>query len=345
MTFPELRRSCARVSPLCFMNIIHWIIVYMVIINVCVFGGGGSRGGGGIRGGGLSRGGGGSRSSLNSGSRSSLNSGSRSRLNSGSRVLVYGSSFNGLHQVVDQGEYHETHEESHAHEPPSYSHSTKRLTYFTYYPIDYISFRCRNCNSSEQYPVYKHMLPSYVFAYIESFCRYREVLTGLSLYNLARTNAENYSHYYTPRPNEICSLQIVESSHFEEIEFPCFMISTFIEPEPTTKVNYSSLIDISLLQIDVSPFLTDRNSALEVTDEQKCVICRNLTIYKKMYFVPCALLIEYANSLTESGIPAYIWLPILPVLFGITVTFIRFVWFPDEKVKEDKEYESVKDKV
>ncbi|XP_047021846.1 uncharacterized protein LOC124631476 isoform X2 [Helicoverpa zea] len=312
------------------MNRIHWIIVYMFIINFCVTAKGGrGSGGGGSRGGGRSRGGGGRFRAHSPGG--SL-SGSRSRLRAGSRVLIFGRPIAGSHGE----DYYESHEESHTQEPPSYSHLTKSLTHFTYHPPDYINFTCHNCSSSVLYPVYKPMLPTYVFACKESRSRYRDVLAGLCLYNLARTTLTvgNYSRHYMPRSSESCSLQIIEFSHFEEMEFPCFMISTFIEPAPTTNVNDSSLIDITLLQIDVSPFLMDNNSAIEVTNEQECVIWYNLTIVKeaRVHHFSCALLKEYANSLTESGIPAYIWLPVL--VLSVMVSCIGCVWYREKRSKK-----------
>ncbi|XP_021185055.3 uncharacterized protein LOC110372578 isoform X1 [Helicoverpa armigera] len=337
MFFPELRRSRARSSSLRSMNIVHWILVYMFIINVVVFAGG-SRGGGG----GGSRGGGGSHGL--GGSRGSSLSGSRSSLSSGSRVLLYGKSFGGSFRTYDQG-HQESHEESHAHEPPSYSHSTKRLTHFDYHPPDIISFTCRNCSSSELYPVYNDKLPSYVFACKESFCKYRELLAGLSLYNLARTTVfiGEYSRLYMPRSNERCSLQIVElvePSHVEETEFPCFMISTFLKPETMSQIDNSDSIDVTSLQIDVSPFLEDfYYFALEVTD-QECVVSHD---NNELFHVPCKLLMKYANTVTEYGVPAYFWFPALVAcIIGACVAYCRYA---ECKAKKNKKKEVVQEDV
>nr|XP_021185057.2 uncharacterized protein LOC110372578 isoform X2 [Helicoverpa armigera] len=224
----------------------------------------------------------------------------------------------------------------------SHHYVTKSHTHYTYHPPNHIMFTCRTCSSTELYPVYRPLPPTYVYTYKDSDSRFRDVLTGLSLYNLGRSSAtgSSYAHHYTPRSEEKCSLQIIERSHFEETEFPCFMISTFIETEPesTNTLNDPGQVDISSSKIDVEAFVKDQGPALKVTNDQECVLWHNLTMHKERNHVPCALLKEYADTVRQAGVPAYIWVPILLTII-ISVYFCCLCYC--KKKEKDKEKEAV----
>lgn len=222
---------------------------------------------------------------------------------------------------------HSSYHGSHGH------HVTASHTHYTYHPPRHVMYTCRHCSSTEMYPVYRPMPPTYVYMYKESGSRYADILTGLSLYNLGRSTSMGWarSHEYYAQPGERCSLQIIERSHFEETEFPCFMISSFVE-STVAKGNDSRQVDISSSKIDVKPFLKDNGPALQVTNEQECVLWHNLTMHKERNHVPCALLKEYANTVRQSGVPTYIWLPTL--LGTIIAIYLCCACFCRKKEKE-----------
>lgn len=107
-------------------------------------------------------------------------------------------------------------------------------------------------------------------------------------------------------------MQVVDQKHFEETPVPCFMISTFLEraaAEPNGP--HPNQLDITSPQIDVNNFINATGAPLDVTSEQECVIWHNSTMNKERSKVPCALLKKYAETLKPSGVPVYIWLPVL----------------------------------
>lgn len=236
----------------------------------------------------------------------------------------------GGHGGSHGGHGHSSHSSSHGSHG---RHVTASHAHYTYHPPRYIAFTCRHCSSSELYPVYRPTPPKYVYIYKDSGSRYRDILTGLSLYNLGRSTTIGWSHWhhYASSPGERCSLQVIERAHFEETEFPCFMISSFIETT-TMKVNNSRLVDIASSQINVKPFLKDTGPPLVVSMDQECVLWHNLTMHKERNHVPCALLKEYANTVRPSGVPVYIWLPTL--LGTVIAVYLCCECFCKKKEKE-----------
>ena len=85
------------------------------------------------------------------------------------------------------------------------------------------------------------------------------------------------------------------------------MISTFVDSSVTDD---SHPVDIKSSSNDVKPFVKDTGPALEVTDEQECVLWHNLTTHKEQNHVPCALLKKYADSVRQT-VPTNIWMPTL----------------------------------
>ncbi|CAH0604846.1 unnamed protein product [Chrysodeixis includens] len=226
------------------------------------------------------------------------------------------------------------HAERTAHHGAHGRHMSASHAHYTYHPPRYIAFTCRHCTSAEIYPVYRLTPPAYVYAYKDSGSRYRDILTGLSLYNLGRAAHIGWfhTHQYTVRPEERCSLQVIEKAHFEEFEFPCFMISSFIETGGKKPSNKTRLVDIASSQINVKPFIRDTGPPLEVTKDQECVLWHNLTTQKERNHVPCALLKEYANTVKPAGVPVYIWLPTL--LGTVIAVYLCCECFCKNKEKE-----------
>ncbi|VVC95318.1 unnamed protein product, partial [Leptidea sinapis] len=131
------------------------------------------------------------------------------------------------------------------------------------------------------------------------------LLSGLALYNLGRSFADHweYTHFYTVRPEEKCSMQIIDRKHFEETVFPCFMMSSFMERSPERLLPDPDALDITSCLIDIRPFILHNETFLQVTREQECIIWHNVSITKEKNVIPCALLREYAETMKPSGIP------------------------------------------
>lgn len=199
----------------------------------------------------------------------------------------------------------------------AHHHVSARHTHYSYHPPSHIKFMCRHCASMTTYPVYHGVPPSYVYKYRESGIRYSDLLTGLALYNLGRASEYwHYSHHYTKRADEQCSLQVIDRAHFEETNFPCFMMSTFLE-QAAIKGSEAQTFDVTSSYINVKSFIQSTGSPVEVTREQDCVIWHNTTAHKESNHIPCALLKEYANTMIPSGLPVYVW---LPIILGIVMT-------------------------
>lgn len=221
---------------------------------------------------------------------------------------------------------------------PTYTghHVSARHTHYSYHPPNQIKFICRHCANPAVYPVYHGAPPSYVYVYRESGTRYSALLTGLALYNLGRCCGTHHdANVYTPHREEKCSLQIIDRSHFEETKFPCFMMSSFMEPNKTnmeilsqtkhneTEVQKSDSFDILAAHVNVKPFLQGNGSELEVRRDQECVIWHNLTLNQERHIVPCSLLEQYAETMRPSGVPVYIW---MPILLGTIVSIYIFCY-------------------
>lgn len=199
----------------------------------------------------------------------------------------------------------------------THHHVSARHTHYSYHPPSNIKFMCRHCASMTTYPVYHGVPPSYVYKYRESGIKYCELLTGLALYNLGRASEYwHYSHRYTKRADEQCSLQVIDRARFEETTFPCFMMSTFLE-HAEIKGSEAQTFDVTSSYINVKSFIQSTGSPVEVTRDQDCVIWHNTTVHKENNHIPCALLKEYANTMIPSGWPVYMW---LPITLGIVVT-------------------------
>lgn len=194
-------------------------------------------------------------------------------------------------------------------------HVSAHHAHYSYHPPSHISYICRDCSAPAHYPTYHGLPPTYVYRYRESGSRYGDILTGLALYNLGRTQSENwhYMRYYSPRSDEKCSLQVIDRSHFEDTIIPCFMMSSFIDRAAEMPEFYEdpNLVDISSSRIDVKPYLQNNGAPLKVNRDQKCVLWHNVTDFKDTNHIPCALLKEYAETMKPSGVPVYIWLPTL----------------------------------
>lgn len=229
-------------------------------------------------------------------------------------------------------------------------HVSARHAHYSYHPPNQINFMCRHCANPAVYPVYHGPPPSYVYVYRESGTRYGDLLTGLALYNLGRCcGPHGNSNVYNPIKEEHCSLQIIDREHFEETKFPCFMMSSFMERPNNTKAievlsqtkmkNETSdetgadSFNILSSHVNVKPFLSSNESVFEVRRNQDCVIWHNLTLNTERHVVPCSLLEQYAETMKPSGVPVYIWMPIL--LATIVTIYIFCYCCCRKKVKKE----------
>lgn len=187
--------------------------------------------------------------------------------------------------------------------------------HYSYHPPSYISFTCRYCTSPSSYPVYHGLPPTYVYKYRESGNAVGDLLTGLALYNLGKSMAEqwHYSHYYVPHHDEKCSMQVIDRAYFQETTFPCFMMSSFINH--TAEMRYidseSHMVDITSSHVDMKSFLHNNGTPIKITRSQDCLLWHNLSFVTERKHVPCALLMVYAETMKPAGVPVYIWLPAL----------------------------------
>lgn len=190
-------------------------------------------------------------------------------------------------------------------------HVSARHAHYSYHPPSKIYFLCRHCSNFAAYPVFHGLPPTYVYKYREFGGRFSELLTGLALYNLGRAAADHweYSRYYPMRPDEKCSMQVVDRKHIEEVKVPCFVLSTFVERSPESFLPDPNALDISSPQIDIRPFLPHDSTTLKVTRDMDCLLWHNNTLDKHRYTLPCALLMQYSDTMKPSGIPVYVWLP------------------------------------
>lgn len=206
-----------------------------------------------------------------------------------------------------------------------FHHMTSGHSRYTYYPPKQMYYNCRHCLSTSMYPVYRHPLPNYVYVYKESRGRNNQLLTGLAMYNLGRANKGSLSHSgsgtrYSGYQHEKCSMQVIDNYHFEESEFPCFMISSFTNSSPN---NNDNAIDITSSMIEVKPEL-DNGDTSEVTEDQKCVLWRNITSHHERYEVPCPLLKKYSDTLQRSIMEPllYVFIPVFGTGFMVILCYL-----------------------
>lgn len=220
------------------------------------------------------------------------------------------------------------------HQTHGHHHVSAHHAHYSYHPPNQIHFTCRYCSSPSSYPVYHGLPPTYVYRFRESGSRFGDLLTGLALYNLGRSITEHspHSHYYAARDDEKCSLQVIERSHFEETIVPCFVMSSFMESVARPKAE-SHLVDIKSSHIEVEPFVKNSDDSIKITRDQECVLWHNMTMLKERNNVPCALLKAYSETMKPSGVPVYIWLPVLVVTVIIISLCCRF-W----RVKKKNDY-------
>lgn len=190
-------------------------------------------------------------------------------------------------------------------------------SHYSYHPPSHIAFTCRFCSSPGSYPVYHGQPPTYIYKYREYNSRFGDLLTGLALYNLGRSTTEHEHRYYRPRPNEKCSLQVRDKNHFEETEFPCMMMSSFVNHAAEMgTVRESAPVDITSLRTDISLPKDTSGTPIEITREQECLLWHNTTITQEKKEIPCALLKVYAGTMTRPGVPVYVW---FPTVIGIVI--------------------------
>ncbi|CAK1545234.1 unnamed protein product [Leptosia nina] len=203
-----------------------------------------------------------------------------------------------------RGRFDNNHKKNH--------HVTAHHAHFSYHPPTVIHFMCRHCSNFAPYPVFHGVPPTYVYKYRESNGKFGYLLSGLALYNLGRASSEHweYTHFYSVQRNENCSLQVTDKKHFDEIVFPCFMMSSFMDRSPESHFPNPDALDITSPQIDVRPFILYNGSSIQVTRDQECILWHNSTGFKDKSVMPCALLKEYAETMKPSGIPVYVWLPL-----------------------------------
>lgn len=213
---------------------------------------------------------------------------------------------------------------------------------FVYRPPRHIIFMCSRCLRPTVYPVYHGTLPTYVYQIRETNSGLGDLLTGLALYNLAKSPA-HYNYYNRkPRSDEKCSLQIFtlrEELDFQETLMPCDLVSSFVndsgEMERFTEA--SVIVDVNSTQVINA---TESRSVvivdLKKINELECVIWHNLTLHKERKIVPCALLKEYSKSIKPWGVPFYIWLPTLIGIVIIMLFYCRVCCFRRKQYKEEE---------
>ncbi|KPI91635.1 hypothetical protein RR46_15139 [Papilio xuthus] len=212
-----------------------------------------------------------------------------------------------------RGRFDDNHARPHGYVSTHHPH-------YTYHPPNHIYFMCKQCSSLVAYPVYHGTPPTYVYKYREYGGRYGDLLSGLALYNLGRASNEQW-HYtlYERRPDEKCSLQIVDQNLFEETTFPCLMMSSFVDSSNNFLKNPHPL-DITTAQINVRALVHNNGTVIKVTKDQECVIWHNSTIKNEHVMIPCALLKNYADTMRPHGLPVYVWLPLtLATVIGIYI--------------------------
>ncbi|OWR48981.1 hypothetical protein KGM_212144 [Danaus plexippus plexippus] len=196
---------------------------------------------------------------------------------------------------------------------------------------------CRHCSNFATFPVYHGLPPTYVYRYRESGGRFSDLLTGLALYNLGRASTDHwqYTHYYKMRPEEKCSMQVIDHKHSEEVPVPCFLLSSFMERSPESLIPDPDALDITSPQIDIRPFIYHNGTTLKVTWEQECVLWRNVTLNREKNVVPCALLKTYSETMKPSGIPVYVWLP--STIAIVIAIYVACQCFFRKKIKKESQ--------
>lgn len=223
------------------------------------------------------------------------------------------------------------------HRKPNHHYVSAHHAHFSYHPPSVIYYMCRHCSHFVTYPVFHGLPPTYVYKYRESGGRFGDLLAGLALYNLGRASAEHwqYTHYYPVRSDEKCSMQVIDSKHFEETKLPCFVMSSFVARSPESFLPGPNALDITSPQIDMKPFLQHNGSTLKITREHECVLWHNTTLNKERNIIPCTLLKEYSETMKPSGIPVYVW---LPSTLALVITIYVFCYcICKRKIRKEQE--------
>ncbi|CAG9585228.1 unnamed protein product [Danaus chrysippus] len=216
-------------------------------------------------------------------------------------------------------------------------HVSAHHAHYSYHPPREIYFMCRHCSNFATFPVYHGLPPTYVYRYREAGGRFSDLLTGLALYNLGRASTDHwqYTHYYKVRPEEKCSMQVIDHKHSEEVPVPCFLLSSFMERSPESLIPDPDALDITSPQIDIRPFIYHNGTTLKVTWEQECVLWRNVTLNREKNVVPCALLKTYSETMKPSGIPVYVWLP--STIAIVIAIYVACQCFFRRKIKKESQ--------
>lgn len=216
--------------------------------------------------------------------------------------------------------------------------------YYAYHPpTGGIMYTCRRCAGPSQYPIYESTPPDYVLRYRSASNRYGNIFAGLALYNLARSTLSFHSHRrkYVATPGESCSIQVVDRNSFDETFAPCVILSTFtnqtideVDDDGDTKT-VNRVFDITSDDANEihNTYLNDKDDTLDITPNQDCVLWHNTTEMSSYNVVPCELLVRYAETLEEPGIPVWFW-------FALTTPFIiTWMYSIIKRRREKKEKE------
>lgn len=117
--------------------------------------------------------------------------------------------------------------------------------------------------SLDSYPVYTgKTVPPYVYQYRLSYSKYRQLLTGLVLFNLAAISS-NHSEYknYRPEPGEICKFGVrYENGKSDEMNIDCRTVTHFIltkrainsynDSEATKEVHSTNSVKVLSVKVD-----------------------------------------------------------------------------------------------
>lgn len=215
-----------------------------------------------------------------------------------------------------------------------YSISSRGHSHYNYVPPNRMMYKCRNCTSAASYPVYDARPPVYVADCRASASRYRDLVSGLALYNLARSSVfRDYVYHYMSY--EMCSMQIKNKFTLEEIRVPCYMLSTFVNI--TTEANGMRQLNITSSDIVIGEqWLTVSGGALEVSPDMECVLWHNTSARHERRDVACDLLQKYADLLQEverSTAPLWMFVFIGVGFFSLLIIGIIGSHFEDQQAK------------
>ncbi|XP_061711361.1 uncharacterized protein LOC133520749 [Cydia pomonella] len=175
------------------------------------------------------------------------------------------------------------------------------------------------------YPVYREILPEYVYEYRSSRSRFNVLLTGLALYNLGHVSKNRESlHYhnnYKPGQNEVCEFRVEYSMiSYNEMNIDCRLITDFIWTIKHTK--YEEIV-WNPINDDVMDALDPQfnGKSLLVNDDMNCYMKYYDGYTGRKKYVSCKLLETYVKKSFNSA--SKIASSLLAILIPIVIAIIN----------------------